>query len=124
MHRVLDAGRALLSPPQTPQRSLAQRPPPPGLFFWERRITTHHRLAFSNRSCTREFQSCMQFSDDDLALVRNALFAYGLANADTPQGMRAQELYRLLRDANELGLAREQQQQPHKVLRRQRAVAK
>lgn len=66
----------------------------------------------------------MPFSDDDLALVRNALFAYGLANADTPQGMRAQELYRLLRDANELGLAREQQQQPHKVLRRQRAVAK
>ena len=37
----------------------------------------------------------MPFSDDDLALVRNALFAYGPANADTRQGMRAQELYRL-----------------------------
>ena len=54
----------------------------------------------------------MPFSDDDLALVRNALFAYGLENADTPQGMRAQELYRLLRDAKDFGL---EQQPPRKV---------
>jgi hypothetical protein len=63
----------------------------------------------------------MPFSDDDLALVRNALFAYGLANADTPQGMRAQELYRLLRDAKEFGLPQEQQPPSRKVSRRQRA---
>ena len=60
----------------------------------------------------------MPFSEDDLALVRNALFAYGIANADTTQGMRAQELYRLLRDAKEFGFAREQQPPPRKVSRR------
>jgi hypothetical protein len=49
----------------------------------------------------------MPFSEDDLALVRNALFAYGLANADTAQGMRAQELYRLLKDDEEFRVARE-----------------
>ena len=69
------------------------------------------------RSVSRQVLG-MQFSDDDLALIRNALFAYGLANADDAQGMRAQELYRLLRDAKEFGFADEQQQQPRKVLRR------
>ena len=63
----------------------------------------------------------MPFSEDDLALVRNALFAYGLANADTAPGMRAQELYRLLNDDEEFRVAREEQQQPRKVSRRQRA---
>jgi hypothetical protein len=63
----------------------------------------------------------MQISEDDLALVRNALFAYGLANADTAQGMRAQELYRLLKDDEVFRVAREEQQQPRKVSRRQRA---
>jgi hypothetical protein len=57
----------------------------------------------------------MQFSQDDLALVRNALFAYGLANADTAQGMRAQELYRLLKDAKEFGFADEQQPPPSRL---------
>jgi hypothetical protein len=33
------------------------------------------------------------------------MIAYGLANADTPQGMRAQGLYRLLSDAKEFSLA-------------------
>jgi len=50
----------------------------------------------------------MQFTDDDLALVCNALFAYGLANADTAQGMRAQELYRLLKDAPEFHFTKQQ----------------
>jgi hypothetical protein len=64
----------------------------------------------------------MQFSEDDLALVRDALFAYGLANADTAQGMRAQELYRLLKDAERFRFAGDQQQPPpRKVSRRQRA---
>jgi hypothetical protein len=58
----------------------------------------------------------MPLSDDDFALVRDALFAYGLANADTARGMRAQELYRLLKDATEFRLAREQQQEPRAAL--------
>jgi hypothetical protein len=58
----------------------------------------------------------MPLSDDDLALVRDALFAYGLANADTVRGMRAQELYRLLKDATEFRLAGEQQPPPRAAL--------
>jgi hypothetical protein len=61
----------------------------------------------------------MPLSDDDIPLIRNALFAYGIANADTPQGMRAQELYRLLGDVKEFGFA--QEQQPRNVSRCLRA---
>jgi hypothetical protein len=57
----------------------------------------------------------------NFTLIRNALLAYGLANADTAQGMRAQELYRLLGDAKEFGFAQEQQLLLRKVSRRQRA---
>ena len=42
----------------------------------------------------------MQLTAADRDLILNALFAHGMADRDSAQNMRAQELYRLLKDAN------------------------
>ena len=47
----------------------------------------------------------MQLTDADRDLILDALFAYGMMDRVSPQGMRAQELYRLLKDAQEFCFA-------------------
>jgi hypothetical protein len=43
----------------------------------------------------------MQLTDADRDLILNGLFAYGIANRDSAEGMNAQGLYLLLKSAKE-----------------------
>jgi hypothetical protein len=50
----------------------------------------------------------MQLTDADRDLILNGLFAHGMANRDSAQGMRALDLYRLLKEAKEFHFTEKQ----------------